>query len=68
MKRRKHLIVLQITFKIIGNIALNESGSPSRANRDMEVSGNNLTKSLEYYTSIEEPQYKEDCKTFGLRN
>lgn len=53
-------------LKIIGNIALNESGSPSRANRDMEVSGNNLTKSLEYYTTIEEPQYKEDCKNFWV--
>lgn len=53
-------------LKIIGNIALNESGSPSRANRDMEVSGNNLTKLLEYYTTIEEPQYKEDCKNFWV--
>jgi len=53
-------------LKIIRNIALNESGSPSRANRDMEVSGNNLTKSLEYYTTIEEPQYKEDCKNFWV--
>lgn len=53
-------------LKIIGNIALNESGSLSRANRDMEVSGNNLTKSLEYYTTIEEPQYKEDCKNFWV--
>lgn len=53
-------------LKIIGNIALNEYGSPSRANRDMEVSGNNLTKSLEYYTTIEEPPYKEDCKNFWV--
>ena len=53
-------------LKIIGNIALNESGSPSRANRDMEASGNRLTKSLEYYTTIEEPQYKEDSKNFWV--
>lgn len=53
-------------LKIIGNIALDEYGSPSRANRDMEVSGNSLTKSLEYYTTIEEPQYKEDCKNFWV--
>lgn len=53
-------------LKIIGNIALNEYGSPSRANRDMEVSGNSLTKSLEYYTTIEEPPYKEDCKNFWV--
>lgn len=53
-------------LKIIGNIALNEYGSPSRANRDMEVSGNSLTKSLEYYTTIEEPPYKEDCKNFWI--
>ena len=53
-------------LKIIGNIALNEYGSPSRANRDMEASGNRLTKSLEYYTTIEEPQYKEDCKNFWV--
>ena len=39
-------------LKILGNIALNEYGSPSRANRDMEASGNRLTKSLEYYTTI----------------
>lgn len=53
-------------LKIIGNIALNEYGSPSRANRDMEASGNRLTKSLEYYTTIEEPQYKENCKNFWV--
>lgn len=53
-------------LKIIGNIALNEYGSPSRANRDMEASGNRLTKSLEYYTTIEEPQYKEDSKNFWV--
>lgn len=53
-------------LKIIGNIALNGYGSPSRANRDMEVSGNSLTKSLEYYTTIEEPPYKEDCKNFWV--
>lgn len=53
-------------LKILGNIALDEHGSPSRANRDMEVSGNSLTKSLEYYTTIEEPQYKEDCKNFWV--
>lgn len=53
-------------LKILGNIALNEYGSPSRANRDMEVSGNSLTKSLEYYTTIEEPPYKEDCKNFWV--
>lgn len=53
-------------LKIIGNIALDECGSPSRANRDMEVSGNSLTKSLEYYTTIEEPPYKEDCKNFWV--
>lgn len=53
-------------LKIIGNIALDECGSPSRANRDMEVSGNSLTKSLEYYTTIEEPPYKEDCKNFWI--
>lgn len=53
-------------LKIIGNIALNEYGSPSRANRDMEASGNRLTKSLEYYTTIKEPQYKEDCKNFWV--
>lgn len=53
-------------LKIIGNIALNEYGSPSRSNRDIEVSGNSLTKSLEYYTTIEEPPYKEDCKNFWV--
>ena len=53
-------------LKILGNIALNEYGSPSRANRDMEASGNRLTKSLEYYTTIEEPQYKEDSKNFWV--
>lgn len=53
-------------LKIIGNIVLDECGSPSRANRDMEVSGNSLTKSLEYYTTIEEPQYKEDSKNFWV--
>lgn len=53
-------------LKIIGNIALNEYGSPSRSNRDIEVSGNSLTKSLEYYTTIEEPQYKEDSKNFWV--
>lgn len=53
-------------LKIIGNIALDECGSPSRSNRDMEVSGNSLTKSLEYYTTIEEPQYKEDSKNFWI--
>lgn len=53
-------------LKIIGNIALNEYGSPSRSNRDIEVSGNSLTKSLEYYTTIEEPPYKEDCKNFWI--
>lgn len=54
------------SLKIIGNIALNEYGSPSRANRDMEASGNRLTKSLEYYTTIKEPQYKEDSKNFWV--
>lgn len=53
-------------LKIIGNIALNEYGSPSRANSDMEASGNRLTKSLEYYTTIEEPQYKENSKNFWV--
>lgn len=53
-------------LKILGNIALNEYGSPSRANRDMEASGNRLTKSLEYYTTIKEPQYKEDSKNFWV--
>ena len=53
-------------LKIIRNIALDEYGSPSRANRDMEVSGNSFTKSLEYYTTIEEPQYKKDCKNFWV--
>lgn len=53
-------------LKIIGNIALNEYGSPSRANRDMEASGNRLTKSLEYYTTIKEPQYKENSKNFWV--
>lgn len=53
-------------LKILGNIALDEHGSPSCANRDMEASGNSLTKSLEYYTTIEEPQYKEDCKNFWV--
>lgn len=53
-------------LKILGNIALNEYGSPSRANRDMEASDNRLTKSLEYYTTIEEPQYKEDSKNFWV--
>lgn len=53
-------------LKIIGNIALNEYGSPSRANRDMEASGNRSTKSLEYYTTIKEPQYKEDSKNFWV--
>ena len=53
-------------LKIIGNIALNEYGSPSRSNRDIEVSGNSLTKSLEYYTTIEEPPYKEDSKNFWI--
>lgn len=53
-------------LKIIGNIALNEYGSPSRANRDMKASGNRLTKSLEYYTTIKEPQYKEDSKNFWV--
>ena len=53
-------------LKIIGNIALDECGSPSRSNRDIEVSGNSLTKSLEYYTTIEEPQYKEDSKNFWV--
>ena len=53
-------------LKIIGNIVLDECGSPSRSNRDIEVSGNSLTKSLEYYTTIEEPQYKEDCKNFWV--
>lgn len=53
-------------LKIIGNIALNEYGSPSRANRDLEASGNRLTKSLEYYTTIKEPQYKEDSKNFWV--
>lgn len=32
----------------------------------MEASGNRLTKSLEYYTTIEEPQYKEDSKNFWV--
>lgn len=53
-------------LKILGNIALDEYGSPSRANRDMEASGNRLTKSLEYYTTIKEPQYKEDSKNFWV--
>lgn len=53
-------------LKILGNIALDEYGSPSRANRDMEVSGNSFTKSLENYTTIEEPQYKQDCKNFWI--
>lgn len=53
-------------LKILGNIALNEYGSPSRANRDMKASGNRLTKSLEYYTTIKEPQYKEDSKNFWV--
>lgn len=53
-------------LKILGNIALNEYGSPSRANRDMKASGNSLTKSLEYYTTIKEPQYKEDSKNFWV--
>lgn len=53
-------------LKIIENIALNEYGSPSRANRDMEAPGNRLTKSLEYYTTIKEPQYKEDSKNFWV--
>lgn len=53
-------------LKIIGNIALDECGSPSRSNRDIEVSGNSLTKSLEYYTTIEEPPYKEDSKNFWI--
>lgn len=53
-------------LKIIGNIVLDECGSPSRSNRDIEVSGNSLTKSLEYYTTIEEPQYKEDSKNFWV--
>lgn len=53
-------------LKIIENIALNEYGSTSRANRDMEAPGNRLTKSLEYYTTIKEPQYKEDSKNFWV--
>lgn len=53
-------------LKIIGNIVLDECGSHSRSNRDIEVSGNSLTKSLEYYTTIEEPQYKEDSKNFWV--
>lgn len=53
-------------LKILGNIALDEYGSPSRANRDMEVSGNSFTKLLENYTTIEEPQYKQDCKNFWI--
>ena len=53
-------------LKIIENIALDEYGSSGRSNRDMEVSGNSLTKSLEYYTTIEEPQYKEDGKNFWV--
>ena len=53
-------------LKIIGNIVLDKCGSPSRSNRDIEVSGNSLTKSLEYYTTIEEPQYKEDSKNFWV--
>lgn len=53
-------------LKILGNIALNEYGSPSRANRDMKASGNSLTKSLEYYTTIKESQYKEDSKNFWV--
>lgn len=53
-------------LKILGNIALDEYGSPSRANRDMEVSGNSFTKSLENYTTIEEPQYKQNCKNFWI--
>lgn len=53
-------------LKIIGNIVLDECGSPSRSNRDMGASGNSLTKSLEYYTTIEEPQYKEDSKNFWV--
>lgn len=53
-------------LKILGNIALDKYDSSGRLNRDMEVSGNSLTKSLENYTTIEEPQYKEDCKNFWV--
>ena len=53
-------------LKILGNIALDEYGSPRRANSDTEVSGNSFTKSLENYTTIEEPQYKQDCKNFWI--
>lgn len=53
-------------LKILGNIALDKYDSSGRLNRDMEVSGNSLTKSLENYTTIEEPQYKEDSKNFWV--
>ena len=53
-------------LKIIGNIVLDECGSPSRSNRDIEVSGNSFTKAIENYTALEEPQYKEGCKNFWM--
>lgn len=53
-------------LKILGNIVLDKYDSSGRLNRDMEVSGNSLTKSLENYTTIEEPQYKEDSKNFWV--
>lgn len=53
-------------LKIIGNIVLDECGSPSRSNRDIEVSGNSFTKAIENYTALEEPQYKEGCKNFWI--
>lgn len=53
-------------LKILGNIALNEYHSPGRAKRGMGVSGNSFTTTIENYTTLEEPQYKEDCKNFWI--
>lgn len=53
-------------LKILGTIALDEYGSPSRAKRDMGISSNSFTKAIENYTALEEPQYKEGCKNFWI--
>lgn len=53
-------------LKILGNIALDEHGSPGCAKRDMGASGNSFTTTIENYTSLEELQYKEDCKNFWV--
>lgn len=53
-------------LKILGNIALNEYSSPDRAKKGMEPSDNSFTKTVENYTTLEEPQYKEGSKNFWI--